>query len=64
MQASMLLARRLSLTLLIVALTEYAYMHLDGSGARPGSLGLTRLERDLSRRANAAPHLGIRAKIC
>jgi hypothetical protein len=64
MQASMLLARQLSLTLLIAALTEYGYTHLDPSGARPGSLGLTRLERDLSRRGIDAPCSEIRAKIC
>ena len=63
MQASMLLARQLIL-LLIIALTEYGYMHLDQSGARPGSLGLTRLERDLSRRGIAAPGTEFRAKIC
>jgi hypothetical protein len=50
--------------LLIIALTEYGYMHLDHSGVRPGPLGLTRLERDLSRRGIAAPGTGIRAKIC
>lgn len=65
MQLSMLLARQLSLTLLIIGLTEYGYMHLDHSGARSGStLGLTRLERDLSRRGIGAPGKEFRAKIC
>ena len=63
MQASLLLARQLSL-LLIIALTEYGYVHLEHSGAHPGPLGLTRLERDLSRRGIAAPCTGFRAKIC
>lgn len=63
MQASMLLARQLSL-LLIIALTEYGYVHLDHSGARPGPLGLTRLERDLSRRGIGAPCSGFHVKIC
>jgi hypothetical protein len=63
MQASMLLARQLSLTLLVIAFTEYGYMRVDQSGAHPGSLGLTRLERDLSRRGIAAPCTEIRAKL-
>jgi hypothetical protein len=63
MHASMPLARQLSL-LLIIAFTEYGYMHLDHSGAGAGSLGLTRLERDLSRRGIAAPCIDFRAKIC
>jgi hypothetical protein len=57
------LARQLSL-LLVIALIEYGHVHLDHSGARPGPLGLTRLERDLSRRGIAAPCMGFRAKIC
>ena len=63
MHLSTLVARRLSLTLLIAALTEYGYLHLDPSGTRPGSFGLTRLERDLSRRGIGAPDTEIRAKI-
>ena len=63
MQASMLLARQLSL-LLIIAFTEYGYVHLDHAGALPGPLGLTRLERDLNRRGIAEPCMGFRAKIC
>ena len=62
MQASILLARQLSLTLLIVAVIEYGYMHLDHSGAHPGSMGLPRLERDLSRRRIAAPSTDFYAK--
>jgi hypothetical protein len=57
------LARQLSL-LLVIALIEYGHMHVEHSGARPGPLGLTRLERDLSRRGIAAPDTGFRAKIC
>jgi len=64
MQVSMLLARQLSLTLLIIGLTEYGYTHFDPSGARPGAQGLTRLERDLSRRGIGAPGTEFRAKIC
>jgi hypothetical protein len=56
------LARQLSL-LLVIALIEYGHMHLDHSGARP-PLGLTRLQRDLSRRGIAAPCMEFRAKIC
>ena len=63
MQVSMRFARQLSL-LLIIALTEYGYVHLENLGAHPGPLGLTRLERDLSRRGIAAPGTGFRAKIC
>jgi hypothetical protein len=58
----MLLARQLSL-LLIVALAEYRYIHIDHSGVHSGSLGLTRLERDLSRRGIAVPRAEFRAKM-
>jgi hypothetical protein len=60
----MLRARRLSLALLIIATVEYGHLHSDPAGARPGAFGLTRLERDLSRRGIAAPCAEIRAKIC
>jgi hypothetical protein len=60
----MLLARQLSLTLLILAIAEHGHMAIDHAGARSGSLGLTRLERDLSRRGIAASCAEIRAKIC
>ena len=63
MQASMLLARQLSLALLIVVLAEHGHMVVDHSGVYSGSMGLTRLERDLSRRGIAAPCTEIRAKI-
>jgi hypothetical protein len=43
-------ARLLSLALLTIAVVEYGHSHIDHSGARPGALGLTRLERDLARR--------------
>jgi hypothetical protein len=33
-----------------MAVVEYGHFHFDHSGARPGALGLTRLERDLARR--------------
>ena len=59
----MLLARQLSLALLIIVFTEYGYIHVDKPGAHRGSLGLTRLERDLSRRGIAAPCAQIRAKM-
>ena len=64
MQASMLLARQLSLALLIVVLAEHGHMVVGHSGVYSGSMGLTRLERDLSRRGIAAPCPEIRAKIC
>ena len=64
MQASMLLARQLSLALLIIVLAEHGHMRVDQSGAHFGSMGLTRLERDLSRRGIAAPCTEIRAKMC
>jgi hypothetical protein len=64
MQTSMRLARQLSLTALILTIAEHGHMAVDHSGARSGSLGLTRLERDLSRRGIAAPDTEIRAKIC
>jgi hypothetical protein len=64
MQVSMSRARYLSLALLIIAAVEYGKLHIDHSGARPGAFGLTRLERDLSRRGIAAPCTEIRAKIC
>jgi hypothetical protein len=50
MQVSMPRARLLSLALLTIAVVEYGHFHTDHSGARPGPLGLTRLERDLARR--------------
>jgi hypothetical protein len=52
MQISMPRARQLSLALLIFAAVEYGHLHIDHSGARPGTLGLTRLQRDLARRGN------------
>jgi len=64
MHASMLLARQLSLTLLIIVLAEHGHMQFDQSGVHSGSTGLTRLERDLSRRGIAAPCTEIRAKMC
>jgi hypothetical protein len=63
MQASMLLARQLSLALLIIVLAEHGHMRVDQSGVNSGSMGLTRLERDLSRRGIAAPCTEIRAKM-
>jgi len=60
----MLLARQLSLTLLIIVLAEHGHMRADLSGVHSGSMGLTRLERDLSRRGIAAPCSENRAKIC
>jgi hypothetical protein len=63
-QASVLLARQLSLALLIIVLAEHGHMQVDQSGVHSGSTGLARLERDLSRRGIAAPCTEIRAKMC
>ena len=43
-------ARLLSFALLTFAVVEYGHLHIDHSGARPGALGLSRLERDLERK--------------
>ncbi len=51
MNSKMLVARRMSLALLVVAVVEHGNLTLDGSGARPNTCGLTRLGRDLLRRA-------------
>jgi hypothetical protein len=64
MQASMMLARQLSLTVLILAIAEHGHMAINHSGSYSSSVGLTRLERDLSRRGIATPDPQIRAKIC
>jgi hypothetical protein len=45
-------ARHLSLALLIFAAVEYGHLHIDHSGGRPGTFGLTRLQRDLARRGD------------
>jgi hypothetical protein len=52
MQISMPRARHLSLALLIFAAVEYGHLHFDHSGARHGTFGLSRLQRDLARRGN------------
>ena len=43
-------ARHLSLALLIIAVVEFGHLYIDHSGARAGTSGFTRLERDLARR--------------
>ncbi len=51
MNPKMLVARRMSLALLVVAVVEHGNLTMDGSGATPNTCGLTRLGRDLLRRA-------------
>jgi len=50
MKDSLIHALHVSLALLIIAVAENVYVHTDYSGASPSSLGLRRLERDLTRR--------------
>ena len=51
MNTMILHARQMSLALLVVAVIEHGHLQADYSGATPGSSGLTRLGRDLMRRA-------------
>ena len=44
-------ARDMSLVLLVMAVLYHGHLWTDYSGARPGSGGLTRVSRDLTRRA-------------
>jgi hypothetical protein len=51
MNTAILRARQMSLALLVVAVIDHGQAQPDYSGASPGSSGLTRLGRDLMRRA-------------
>ncbi len=44
-------ARQMSLALIVIAVVNHGHLEADYAGARPGSSGLTRLGRDLMRRA-------------
>jgi hypothetical protein len=61
MKTSLLPARRMSLTLFVLSALANAHVHAGYSGANPTTTGLTRLERDLSRRTTpvttADPHM-------
>jgi hypothetical protein len=48
MKASLLGLLHLSIALLVVAVLGNGYLHLDYSGSNPCSLGMTRLQRDLT----------------
>jgi hypothetical protein len=51
MNTMILRARQMSLALLVIAVIDHGNLQTDYSGAAPGSSGLTRLGRDLTRRA-------------
>jgi hypothetical protein len=51
MNTTILRAREMSLALLVIAVINHGHLEADHSGAGPGSSGLTRLGRDLMRRA-------------
>jgi len=51
MNTTILRARQMSLALLVIAVIDHGHLQADYSGAAPGSSGLTRLGRDLMRRA-------------
>jgi hypothetical protein len=51
MNTKILQARQMSLALIVIAVINHGHLEADYSGARPGSSGLTRLGRDLMRRA-------------
>lgn len=51
MKTTILRARQMSLALLVVAVIDHGNLCVDCSGATPGSSGLVRLGRDLTRRA-------------
>jgi hypothetical protein len=51
MNTTILRARQMSLALLVIAVIDHGHLQVDYSGATPGSSGLTRLGRDLMRRA-------------
>jgi len=51
MNTLILRAREISLALLVVAVIDHGHLQADYSGATPHSSGLTRLSRDLMRRA-------------
>ena len=51
MRTSLLRARQVRLTLLALSALANAHVHANYSGANPTVSGLTRLERDLSRRS-------------
>jgi len=51
MNSTLIFARRMSLALLVIAVVEHGNLKIDSSGSRPNTSGLTRLGRDLLRRA-------------
>jgi hypothetical protein len=51
MNTTILRARQMSLALIVIAVIDHGHLQADYSGASPGSFGLTRLGRDLMRRA-------------
>jgi hypothetical protein len=51
MNTKILQARQMSLALIVIAVVNHGHLEADYSGARPGATGLTRLGRDLMRRA-------------
>jgi hypothetical protein len=51
MNTMILRARQMSLALIVTAVIDHGHLQADYSGATPGGSGLTRLGRDLMRRA-------------
>jgi hypothetical protein len=51
MNSTILRAREMSLALIVIAVVNHGHLVADYSGNQPGPSGLTRLGRDLMRRA-------------